>query len=104
RLRAPLRPRSRGAAHRLTHQAASRALAPPRSPLGGVPGRSPQVETGRAGGNRALTDWRTPTMPVDDNLVTTTALALCRRPSMRPNERPVADYLSTLLDSLGFEV
>jgi hypothetical protein len=41
---------------------------------------------------------------VDERLLTETALELCRRPSMRPHERAVAEYLGGRLDRLGFDV
>src|SRR5262249_37355306 len=41
---------------------------------------------------------------VDQSLIVETALELCRRPSMRPNERAVAHYLGERLDRLGFDV
>ena len=43
-------------------------------------------------------------MDVDERLLIETALELCRRPSMRPNERAVAEYLGDRLGRLGFEV
>ena len=45
-----------------------------------------------------------PTALVKRDLVVETALEICRRPSLRPNEKAVADYLGPLLERLGFEV
>ena len=41
---------------------------------------------------------------VDQDLLLEVAQGICRIPSFRPNEKPVAEYLARHLDRLGFEV